>query len=190
MDAFSTSLTTTVFSQRSMWWFEASARPATSKGQILHLLQSIDSQSLTYLHRDLRSSFVAHAVKGVDAWLAVVEVGWWDPFGVAVGAFSGGPAAGFDQWMVGSAGQGELVDVGAMGGCPVVDVVDFAPVAAHVTARARAASVLGMHVPVVHPRSVARSGGSNPAWLTREDTPGTRWRAVRAGAEGHTCGGA
>ena len=31
--AFSTSLTTTVFSQRSMWWFEASARPATSKGQ-------------------------------------------------------------------------------------------------------------------------------------------------------------
>jgi hypothetical protein len=30
--------TTTVFSQRSMWWFEASARPATSKGQP-HLLQ-------------------------------------------------------------------------------------------------------------------------------------------------------
>ena len=32
-DAFSTSLTTTVFSQRSMWRFEASARPATPKGQ-------------------------------------------------------------------------------------------------------------------------------------------------------------
>src|SRR6185295_16295 len=31
-DAFSTSLTTTVFSQRSMWWFEAPARPATPKG--------------------------------------------------------------------------------------------------------------------------------------------------------------
>jgi len=42
-DAFSTSLTTTVFSQRSMWRFEASARPATPKGQNLHLLQNTDS---------------------------------------------------------------------------------------------------------------------------------------------------
>ena len=31
--AFSTSLTTTVFSQRSMWWFEASPRRAAPKGQ-------------------------------------------------------------------------------------------------------------------------------------------------------------
>ena len=131
-----------------MWWFEASARPATSKGQILHLLQSIDSQSLTYLHRDLRSSFVAHAVKGVDAWLAVVEVGWWDPFGVAVGAFSGGPAAGLHQWVVGSAGQGQRVDVGAVGGGPVFDVVDFAPVAAHIAAGARAATILAVEVKV------------------------------------------
>jgi hypothetical protein len=29
---------------------------------------------------------------GVGAGLAVVEVGWWDPLGVAVVAFAGGPA--------------------------------------------------------------------------------------------------
>jgi len=33
-------------------------------------------------------------VEGVGAGLAALEVGWWDPFGVAVGAFPGGPAAG------------------------------------------------------------------------------------------------
>jgi hypothetical protein len=31
-------------------------------------------------------------VIGVGAGLAVVEVGWWDPFGVVVVVFAGGPA--------------------------------------------------------------------------------------------------
>ena len=36
-------------------------------------------------------------MEGVGMGLAVVEVGWRDPFGVAVGAFAGGPAPGFNQ---------------------------------------------------------------------------------------------
>jgi hypothetical protein len=32
--------------------------------------------------------------------LSVVKMRRPDPFGVAVGAFSGDPAAGFDQWVV------------------------------------------------------------------------------------------
>ena len=39
---------------------------------------------------------------------------------------------GLDQWVVGSAGQGEFVDIGAMRCGPLVDVVDFAPVPGHV----------------------------------------------------------
>ena len=46
----------------------------------------------------------------VDSGLAAVEVGWGDPFGAAVFAFSGSPAAGFDQSVVRAAGQGFLVD--------------------------------------------------------------------------------
>jgi hypothetical protein len=48
-DAFSTSLTTTVFSQRSRWRFEASPRRAAPKGQLLHLSHSIASRNLAYI---------------------------------------------------------------------------------------------------------------------------------------------
>ena len=71
-------------------------------------------------------------VEGVGAWLAAVEVRWRDPFGVAVGAFSGSPAAGSQESVVGAAGQGEVVDVGGVALCVVGDVVDFAVVAADV----------------------------------------------------------
>ena len=60
MDAFSTSLTTTVFNQRSMWWFGASTRPATPKGQTFISCRTPIPESLTCLHQDLHSSFVAH----------------------------------------------------------------------------------------------------------------------------------
>ena len=50
----------------------------------------------------------------VGSRLAVVQMGWGDPFGVAVFAFSGNPALGFNERVVGSAGQSERVDVGAM----------------------------------------------------------------------------
>jgi hypothetical protein len=76
------------------------------------------------------------------AGLAVVEVRWRDPFGVAVGAFSGGPAAGFDQPMMGSAGEGEVVHARGPTCRELVDVVDFAEVAGHVAAGRCTATVL------------------------------------------------
>src|SRR6185312_14809593 len=65
-DAFSTSLTTTVFSQRSMWWFEAPARPATPKDHPSSLAEHRFPKSLSYLHQDLRFSFVAHVAGVLD----------------------------------------------------------------------------------------------------------------------------
>lgn len=82
-------------------------------------------------------------VEGVRAGLAAVEVCGWDPFGVAVVALSGGPAVA-EEAVVGAAGQGELVDVGAVGVCLVCDVMDFAVVAGDIAARGRAAAVFGV----------------------------------------------
>src|SRR5215217_4443335 len=78
----------------------------------------------------------------VDAGLAGVEVWWWDPFGAAVLTFSCGPAALFDEAVVGSAGQGELVGIRltVLFG-PAVDVVDLAPVARCGAAGSGAAAV-------------------------------------------------
>jgi hypothetical protein len=64
--------------------------------------------------------------EGIDAWLAAIEMLRWDPFGVAIGAFSGIPAAGFDESMVGPADEREVVHVGGLTCGVVVDVVDFA----------------------------------------------------------------
>jgi hypothetical protein len=47
-------------------------------------------------------------VVGVGAGLAVVGVWWGDPFGGAVGVFSGFPAAGGEQAVMGAAGEGEV----------------------------------------------------------------------------------
>jgi hypothetical protein len=44
-------------------------------------------------------------VVGVGAGLAVIEVGWWDPFGDAVVEFAGGPAF-FGDVVLWAAGQG------------------------------------------------------------------------------------
>ena len=66
----------------------------------------------------------------VDAGLSVVEVRWWDPFGVAVRVFAGGPAL-FGELVVGAAGKGELVDIGDRVGGVGVAVVDFAEIAGH-----------------------------------------------------------
>src|SRR5512132_1455309 len=55
--AFSTSLTTTVFSQRSRWWFEASPRRAAPKGQPSSPAQH-RFHELSYIEPP--STFVAH----------------------------------------------------------------------------------------------------------------------------------
>ena len=64
-------------------------------------------------------------VVGVDAGLSVVEVGWWDPFGVAVGVFAGGPAL-FGELVVGAAAERHVVDVGDGVGGVAVAVMGFA----------------------------------------------------------------
>jgi hypothetical protein len=84
----------------------------------------------------------------VSSRLSVIKMCWRDPFGVAVGAFSGDPAAGLDQWVVLPAGEGQLVDVGGAALRPLVDVVDFAFVPGHVTTGASTAAVLGTHAGV------------------------------------------
>ena len=79
----------------------------------------------------------------VDSGLAVVEVGWWDPFGVAVGVFSGGPTL-FGELVVGATAKAEVVDVGdGVGGVGVV-VVGLAQIAGHGAAGERTPTVFGV----------------------------------------------
>ena len=83
----------------------------------------------------------------VDAGLPGVEVWRRDPFGPAVFAFPCGPAAFFDEAVVGPAGQGEFGDVGRpVVFDPAVDVVHLAPVAGRGAAWPGAAAVEGMTV--------------------------------------------
>ena len=63
--------------------------------------------------------------------------------GLAVGEFGCAPALA-EEFVVGWAGEGEVVDVGGSVLGPVVDVVDFAEVAGHVAAGVCAASVFGV----------------------------------------------
>jgi hypothetical protein len=63
-------------------------------------------------------------MKRVDSGLPVVQMRWWYPLGVTFGVSSRGPAL-LDEPVVDPAGQGEIVDVGAMGGGPSLDVVAF-----------------------------------------------------------------
>ena len=82
-------------------------------------------------------------MEGVSTGLSVVEVRRWDPFGVAVGVFAGGPAL-VGEFVVGAAAKSQLVDIGdGVGGVGVV-VVDFAEVAGHGAAGEGAATVLGV----------------------------------------------
>jgi hypothetical protein len=89
-------------------------------------------------------------VVGVDAGLAVVEVRWWYPFGVAAVVFAGGPAL-FGDFVIGAAGQRQVVDIGGVGFRPGRDVVHFRQVAGHCATRRRAATILGVQVTIVHP---------------------------------------
>ena len=85
-------------------------------------------------------------MEGVRSGAAVIGVRRWYPFGVAVGVFAGGESAFFDESVVGSAGQGPFVDVGAAGGLPATYVMDLAVVSGGIAARLGAATVLGKNV--------------------------------------------
>jgi hypothetical protein len=67
---------------------------------------------------------------------------------VPSGAFSGGPAAVGGEAVLGSAGQGFLVDVGLSAVGEVFGVVDLAPVGGDVAAGVGAAALEGMDVQV------------------------------------------
>lgn len=73
-------------------------------------------------------------MEGVGSRLPAIEMRRRYPFGIAVGAFSGGPTL-LEQPVMRAAGQGELVDVGAMSPGPIFDVVHLAVVAGDVAAR-------------------------------------------------------
>src|SRR5690348_7570150 len=82
-------------------------------------------------------------MEGVGSRLPAIEMRRRYPFGIAVSAFSGSPAL-LEKPVVGSAGHGELVDVGAVRPGPIFDVVDLAVIAGHVAARMRTPTVLGI----------------------------------------------
>jgi hypothetical protein len=69
--------------------------------------------------------------------------------GLAVVVFAGGPAV-VGELVVGSAGQGQVVDVGVVALGPWGEVVCFGEVGGYVAAWCGAAAVFGMNVPVVH----------------------------------------
>ena len=70
---------------------------------------------------------------------------WRDPFGLAVGPYSGVPATGFDEVVVGWASQGEVVDVGVAAVLPVFGgVVDHAVIPGRVAAGSGAATIFGV----------------------------------------------
>src|ERR1700736_639803 len=64
--------------------------------------------------------------------VAAIHMRRGNPFGDAAGWFSGCPAVVGDEAVVGSAGQGEVVDVGVPAVSPVgVGVMDLAPGGGH-----------------------------------------------------------
>lgn len=63
-------------------------------------------------------------MEGVGSRLATIEVRRRYPFGIAVGAFSGGPAL-LEKPVVRSAGHRELIDVGAVRPGPIFDMVEL-----------------------------------------------------------------
>ena len=70
-------------------------------------------------------------VVGIGAGLAVVEVWWGEPFGVAVLVFAGGPAL-FGQGVVAAAAECQIVDVGGVAFGVGRAVADFGEIARHV----------------------------------------------------------
>ena len=91
---------------------------------------------------------------------------WWDPFGAAVFAFSGAPAAGFDAPVVWGIREGEVIDVGlAVVGPITYGVMDLAVGPGHGTAGASTAAIPGeQHDSVVGGGDAARC---RPRWSAR-----------------------
>jgi hypothetical protein len=82
-------------------------------------------------------------VEGVGSGLAVVEVGWRDPFGVTVFVFASGPAL-FGEGMVAAAAERQAVDVGGAALGVWGEVMDPAVIAGHGAARMRTPAIFGI----------------------------------------------
>lgn len=80
----------------------------------------------------------------VDAGLPAVEMWWRYPLSITVFEFPGGPAARRDEFVVGAAAQGEIVNVGFPALGVVGDMVDFGEVAGHAAVGKRASAVFGV----------------------------------------------
>src|SRR5271169_198706 len=81
---------------------------------------------------------------GIGAGLAVVEVGWWNPFGVAGFQLAGAPGAAGDEFVVWAAALGQVVHVCGPALGVVGHVVHFGEVAGHIAIGKRTATVLGV----------------------------------------------
>src|ERR1700735_415624 len=79
----------------------------------------------------------------VRSGLPVIQVRRRDPFGVALAIFAGGPAL-FGEFVVGAAGQGEVIDVGGVSFSPRADMMDLGEIARDVAVGERAAAVFGV----------------------------------------------
>ena len=100
-------------------------------------------------------------VKVIDTAAQHRELWWWDPLGVAVGEFSGLPAAGFDELVVGVTHQAEIVDIGVAAVFPVFGgVVDTAVIAGRITAGSGAATIFGVTVSIMHLADLALNCGN------------------------------
>ena len=116
----------------------------------------------TIAARVLRSVVVVVAqeffgvVVGVGAGLAVVEVGWWNPFGVAGFQLAGAPGAAGDEFVVWAAALGQVVHVCGPALGVVGDMVDLAVVAGYLAAGVSTPTIFGVQQAVVR-RETARS---------------------------------
>jgi len=78
----------------------------------------------------------------VGAGPSVVQVRGWDPLGVAVLVFAGGPAL-FGEWVVGAAAERQVVGVGGVAFGVGRAVMDFGVIARDVASWVRAPAVFG-----------------------------------------------
>src|ERR1700739_4019221 len=76
--------------------------------------------------------------------LAEIEMRWRDPFGDALGVFPRCPALLLEQPVIGPAGEGQRVDVGAVVRGPFIDVVNLGQVSGRGTAGTGTATILGV----------------------------------------------
>jgi hypothetical protein len=116
--------------------------------------------------------------------LAIVQMCWGNPFGLTPLVFPCGPAF-FGEFVVGAAGQCEVIDVGGVAGGVGGEVVDFAVIAGHITVGEGTSTIFGMKVQVVRPSGLL--GWTVPRSLDQLCAPG-QYTLMASNKNGRTCG--